>query len=58
MDISVKKSVIWYLEQNFVRMNKGARAELESLFSSGKGYEPMVSMKISLSIMMIGTTLQ
>lgn len=39
MDIGIKKCVAWYREQDFIHMNGYARAELDSIFSPGDGYE-------------------
>ncbi|WP_417878569.1 hypothetical protein [Vibrio sp.] len=58
MGIVVKKSVVWYREQDFSHMNDDVRAELESLFSEGDKYDPMASVTISLNLMMMGNALQ
>lgn len=58
MGIVVKKSVVWYREQDFSHMNDDVRAELESLFSEGDMYDPMASITISLNLMMMGNALQ
>lgn len=50
----VKKSVVWYREQDFSRMNDDARGELESLFTEGDEYEPMASVQICVNAMMMG----
>ncbi|WP_297202878.1 hypothetical protein [uncultured Pluralibacter sp.] len=58
MGIVVKKSVVWYREQDFSHMNDDVRIELESLFSEGDKYDPMASVTISLNLMMMGNALQ
>lgn len=58
MGIVVKKSVVWYREQDFTHMNDDVRAELESLFSEGDKYDPMASVTISLNLIMMGNALQ
>ena len=39
-------------------MNEGSRAELESLFTKGDGYDPMAGVQITLNLIMTGNAWQ
>lgn len=55
MDITVKRSVTWYRDQNFSQMNDESRAEIESLFTNNdEGYDPAAGLQISINLLMIG----
>ena len=52
--IMIKRSVVWYREQDFSHMNDDVRPALESIFSPGYGYAPSASVQIGINMMMIG----
>ncbi|WP_426768564.1 hypothetical protein [Erwinia aphidicola] len=54
----VKQSVVWYRDQDFSAMNEGSRAELESLFTEGDGYDPMAGFQMAVNLIMIGNAWQ
>lgn len=58
MDIGIKRCVTWYRTQDFSKMNEDARAELESIFSPGDGYDVSASLQIGVNMMMIGQVWQ
>lgn len=49
----VKRSVVWYHEQDFSRMNDDACSELQSLFTEWDEYDPLASVQISVNAMMM-----
>lgn len=58
MTYATRRTVDWYRDQDFSAMNEGSRAELESLFTDGDGYDPMAGLQITLNLIMIGNAWQ
>ena len=56
--IMIKRSVVWYREQDFSHMNDDVRPALQSIFSPGYGYDPSASAQIGINMMMIGQVWQ